>query len=155
VRNLVRNPAFGGAQLAQPYWHRRSCGDDVDYDNERLRVTACFFIFIVLGALTKAPHGKPFHLSLVVAMWCAALRQTGYVAAFLTFKSSTRRSVLPTTSRAVPSMSTTTTPSSATVGIIPRVKVADAKEPSDGPVLRNENSMMTVVGGGGILKAPS
>jgi hypothetical protein len=71
-----------------------------------------------------------FIFPLVVAMWCAALRQTGYVAAFSTFKSSTRRSAFPTTSRAVLSMSTT----SATE-IIPRVKAADAKEPSDGPVL--------------------
>jgi hypothetical protein len=67
-----------------------------------------------------------FIFPLVVAMWCAALRRTGYVAAFASFKPTPRAVVAL-------SMSTTTTPSST--GIIPRIKAADAKEPTDGPVL--------------------
>jgi hypothetical protein len=69
-----------------------------------------------------------FFLPAAVAMWCAALRRTGYVAAFSSVKS-TRR--FPST-RPVISMSTTAT--SAAADIIPRIKAADALEPSDGPV---------------------
>jgi asparaginyl-tRNA synthetase len=68
-------------------------------------------------------------LPAVVAMWCAALRRSVTVSAFSTLKSNRR---FPST-RSVLSMSTTV-PSAAT-DIIPRVKAADAMEPSDGPVL--------------------
>lgn len=68
-------------------------------------------------------------LPAIVAMWCAVLRRSVTVSAFSTLKSNRR---FPST-RSVLSMSTAV-PSAAT-DIIPRVKAANAMEPSDGPVL--------------------
>lgn len=71
-----------------------------------------------------------FFFTAVVAMWCAALRRTGQAAAFSTLSRSTRHT-FPTAYRRVTAVSMNT---AVTTDIIPRVKTADAKEPSDGPV---------------------
>ena len=64
-------------------------------------------------------------------MWCAALRQGGYAAAFTSSRLVPKRHA-PLVATA---MSTATPPSSSGIEILPRVKAVDATEPSEGPVL--------------------
>jgi hypothetical protein len=81
-----------------------------------------------------------FFLPVAITMWCAALRRAGYATAFSSSRVFSKRTISPlaTTSSTRMSMSTAinATPSSSVgTDIIPRVKAADAKGPSDGPVL--------------------
>lgn len=65
----------------------------------------------------------------VLVMWCATLRSGTYVSAFST--NSFRGRFLGVS----PALWMSTTSTSVTTQIIPRVKAADANEPTDGPVL--------------------
>jgi 3-oxoacyl-(acyl-carrier-protein) synthase len=73
----------------------------------------------------------PNNLYCLVAlvMWCATFRSGAHVAAFST------RSLTGRSRGARPALWMSTTSASVPTQIIPRVKAADANEPSDGPVL--------------------
>jgi hypothetical protein len=64
-----------------------------------------------------------------VVMWCATFRAGARVAAF------SSRSLIGRSRGARPALWMSTTSASVPTQIIPRVKAADALEPSDGPVV--------------------